>query len=68
MSWEEDVFSTGHPHDSVNSTDVGWEVSDFIITSLHEFWLYRISVAGRTSVGAGEKTSVELMTDDDGKT
>ncbi|XP_078350694.1 protein sidekick-1-like [Oculina patagonica] len=65
VAWSEDHFSSSHPHNSGGYVDVGLDVSNYTVTSLHENWLYDISVAGRTSVGAGIYTRVTLMTDDD---
>lgn len=67
VAWSEDHFSSGHPHDSGGYADVGLNASDYTVTSLHEYWLYDISVAGRTSRGPGIYTTVTLMTDDAGK-
>ncbi|XP_078352309.1 uncharacterized protein LOC144637005 [Oculina patagonica] len=65
VAWSEDYFSSSDPHNSEGHVDVGLDVSDYTVTSLHEHWLYDISVAGRTSRGAGIYTRVTLMTDDD---
>ena len=67
MAWNEDHFSAGHLNDSKGYAYVGLEVSDYTITSLHEFWLYRVSVAGWTSVGHGIYSTVTLLTDSNGK-
>lgn len=67
VSWDDTHFSSGQTYDSRGHRDVGLDVSSYTITSLHEYWLYEISVAGRTSVGPGTRTMVTLMTDDDGK-
>lgn len=67
VHWDEDFFSSDKYHDSKGHVDVGLNISDYTITSLHEHWLYKISVAGRTSVGHGVYTTVTLMTEDDGK-
>ena len=65
--WDEDHFSSNHNYDSRGSADVGLDTSNYTVTSLHEYWLYNIHVAGRTSVGAGKYTTVTVMTDDDSK-
>lgn len=67
LAWYEDHYSVGHPLYSGGYADVGLDTSDYTVSSLHEFWLYHISVAGRTSVGHGIYTTVSLMTDDNGK-
>lgn len=67
MAWDDDHFSLGHPLDSRGYADVGLDTSDYTVSSLHSYWLYHISVAGRTSVGHGIYSTVTLMTDDNGK-
>ncbi len=46
---------------------MGLDTSDYTVSSLHKYWLYHISVAGRTSVGHGIYTTVTVMTDDNGR-
>ena len=67
VAWDEDYFSSGDGNDSGGYADVGLDTSNYNITSLHEYWLYNIHVAGRTSVGPGTYTSVTVRTGEDGK-
>lgn len=67
VAWDEDYFSSDDGNDSEGYADVGLDTSDYTVTSLHEYWLYNIRVAGRTSVGHGTYTMVTLLTAEDGK-
>ena len=67
VAWDEDHFSSDHPDDSQGYAEVGLDYSNYVVTSLHEYWLYNIRVAGRTSVGHGVYTTVTVMTDDSSK-
>ena len=67
VAWDEDHFSSGHPDDSQGYADVGLDTSIYNVTSLYEYWLYNIRVAGRTSVGPGTYTTVTVMTNDSSK-
>ena len=49
------------------SKNLGLSATNYTITSLHEYWPYTISVAGRTSKGAGIRTLRKVTTIDDGK-
>ena len=60
----------GDPHDSKGFIDVWLNNSittNYTITSLHKYWLYKVGVAGRTFVGHGTYTQVSLRTHGDGK-
>ena len=67
VAWDEDHFSADDGNDSEGYADVGLDTSNYNVTSLHEYWLYNIRVAGRTSVGHGTYTTVPLRTGEDGK-
>ena len=68
VAWDEDYFSSGDDNDSEGYVDVGLDTSNYNVSSLHEYWLYNIRVAGRTSVGPGAYTTVTVRTGEDGKT
>ena len=65
--WNEDHFGDGDPHDSKGFKDVWLNTTNYTITSLHEYWLYKVGVAGRTYVGHGTYTQVSLRTHGDGE-
>ena len=67
VAWDEDHFSSGDGYDSGGHVDVGLNTSNYNVASLHEYWLYNIRVAGRTSKGHGTYTTVTVLTGDDGK-
>ena len=67
VSWDEDYFSSGDVYDSGGHADVGLDTTNYNVTSLHEYWLYNIRVAGRTSIGHGIYTTVKVRTGEDGK-
>lgn len=67
VAWDEDYFSSDDGNDSGGYADVGLDTSNYNVTSLHEYWLYNIHVAGRTSVGPGTYSSVTVRTGEDGK-
>lgn len=67
VEWDEDRFSSDHPDNSQGYAEVGLDSSNYVVTSLHEYWLYNIRVAGRTSVGHGIYTSVTARTDESSK-
>ena len=67
VAWDEDHFSSDHPDDSLGHAEVGLDSSNYAVTSLHEYWLYNVRVAGRTSVGHGIYTTVTVMTDESSK-
>ena len=65
--WNDDHFDNEHPHNSKGYEDLGVDATSYTIASLHEYWLYNIRVAGRTSRGPGTYTRVSVMTHEDGK-
>ena len=68
--WNDDHFVDGDLYDSKGFIDVWLNntiTTNYTITSLHKYWLYKVRVAGRTSVGHGTYTQVLLRTDGDGK-
>ena len=67
VAWDEDHFSSDDVNDSGGHADVGLDTTNYNVTSLHEYWLYNIRVAGRTSVGHGTFTTVTVRTGEDGK-
>jgi len=67
VAWDDDHFSSGHSDDSQGYAEVGLDTSNYVVTSLYEYWLYTIRVAGRTSVGHGIYTTVTVMTDGSSK-
>jgi len=67
VAWDEDHFSSDDGNDSGGHADVGRDTSNYNVTSLHEYWLYNIRVAGRTSVGHGTYSTVTVLTGEDGK-
>lgn len=67
VACDEDRFSSDHPDDSQGYAEVGLDSSNYVVTSLHENWLYNIRVAGRTLVGHGIYTTVTVMTDESSK-
>ena len=67
VAWDDDHFSSGHPDDSQGYAEVRLDASNYVVTSLYEYWLYKIRVAGRTSAGHGIYTTVTVMTDGSSK-
>lgn len=67
VAWDEDHFSSDDGNDYGGHADVGLDTSNYSVTSLHEYWLYNIRVAGRTSVGHGTYSTVTVVTGEDGK-
>ena len=67
VSWDDAVFPRGDHHNSEGSKDVGLSATNYTITGLYEYWLYKVWVSGRTSVGNGTATERIIMTLDDGK-
>ena len=65
--WNDDHFDDDHPYNSKGYEDLGVDATSYTITSLHEYWLYNIGVAGRTSRGPGAYSRESVMTHDDGK-
>ena len=67
VAWDEDYFSSGDSRDSQGHADVGLDTLNYTVSSLHEYWLYNVRVAGRTSIGHGTYSTVTVMTGEDGK-
>ena len=67
VHWDDGRFDHGHPYSSKGVKDLELNATNYTITSLHEYWPYTISVAGRTSKGAGIRTLRKVTTIDDGK-
>ena len=67
VHWDDERFGHGHRYSSKGVKDLELNATNYTITSLHEYWPYTISVAGRTSKGAGIRTLRRVTTIDDGK-
>ena len=67
VHWDDERFGHGHRYSSKGVKDLELNATNYTITSLHEYWPYTISVAGRTSKGTGIWTLRKVTTIDDGK-